>query len=256
VPRSKLARIGLLIALLGFAILGASLYTWTQDSPPNRLFYKEDEHQWVRADSSSAPAVESDETWQVSAACQRPYFVEATEQARAKLKAYGDTAPDEIRAWRDRPGSADVDDDLKLHTKYQDWFLPEFRLAEQLKQWERRLSAVADRSMSLGEAHRRVMDVRTYISNDPELASAGRDFDHFVFFLLGLGGFPDEQMKTIQAACISITSMKKIVTKTTWRTDIWRWPLDQPAGFWPGLALVLIGLVLSATVCLRRHHRA
>jgi len=256
VPRRKLSRIGPLIALLGFAILGASLYTWTQTSPPNRLFYKEDEHQWVRADSSNAPAVESDETWQVSAACQRPYFVAATEQARAKLKAYGDTAPDEIRAWRDRPGGADADDDLKLHSRYQDWFLPEFRLAEQLKQWERRLGAVADRSMSLGEAHRRVMDVRTYISNDPELASAGRDFDHFVFFLLGLGGFPDEQMQAIQAACIGVTPMKKIVTRTTWHTDIRRWPVDQPAVFWPAFALVFFGLVLSAIVCLRRHRRA
>jgi hypothetical protein len=134
VLRGKLSRIGLLIALAGVAVLGASLYTWTQTSPDRRLFYIEDEHQWVRADSSSAPAVETDETWRVSAACQKPYFVEATAQARAKLKAYGDTAPDEIRAWRDRSRVADTDDDLKLHTKYQDWFLPEFRLEQQLKQ--------------------------------------------------------------------------------------------------------------------------
>lgn len=242
--RGKLSRIGLLIALAGVAVLGASLYTWTQTSPDRRLFYIEDEHQWVRADSSSAPAVETDETWQVSAACQKPYFVEATAQARAKLKAYGDTAPDEIRAWRDRSRVADTDDDLKLHTKYQDWFLPEFRLDEQLRQWERRLGTVADRSMSFSEARRRIMDVRTYLSNDPELASAGRDFEHFVFFLLGLGGFPDEQMKAIQTACIGVVAMKKVVTTTTWHTDIGRWPRDQALAFWPGLALAVIGLAL------------
>jgi len=244
VPRSKLSRIGLLIALAGFAVLGASFYNWTHASPLNRPFYTEEEHQWVRADSSSAPAVETDETWQVSAACQKPYFVEATAQARAKLKAYGDTAPDEIRAWRDRSRVADTDDDLKLHTKYQDWFLPEFRLDEQLRQWERRLGTVADRSMSLSEARRRIMDVRTYLSNDPELASAGRDFEHFVFFLLGLGGFPDEQMKAIQTACIGVVAMKKVVTTTTWHTDIGRWPRDQALAFWPGLALAVIGLAL------------
>ena len=89
------SRIGLAATLAGFATLGASLYIWSQAG--YRLAYTERDEQWVRADSSSAPALGRDETWQVSAACQRPYFVEAAAQAKAKLKAYSDTAPDEVR---------------------------------------------------------------------------------------------------------------------------------------------------------------
>src|SRR5580693_6179837 len=114
---------------------------WTQAG--HRLAYTERDEQWVRADSSSAPALERDETWQVSAACQRPYFVEAAAQAKAKLKAYSDTAPDEVRTWRNRAQetqegwieSAASDKDVKLHVKYQDWFVAEFSLDKQLKQW-------------------------------------------------------------------------------------------------------------------------
>jgi hypothetical protein len=252
---SRLSPIGLAVAAAGFSILGASLYAWTHTGAGNRLFYTEQEYQWVRADSSSAPAIDIDESWQVSATCLKRYFVEATEQARAKLKAYSATGPDEVRAWRNRSGVADADDDLKLHTKYQDWFLPEFRLEEQLKQWERRLGAVTDRSTTIGEAHRRIMDVRTYLSNDVELASAGRDFQHFVFFLLGLGGFSDDQLSAIKAACIEIVPLKRIVTATTWHTDIGRWPGDAPFAFWPGSALACFGLALSAAISLHRRRR-
>lgn len=248
--RSRLSGVALPIALAGFAVLGVSLYMWTQAG--HRLSYTQDEQHWVRADSSSVPAIERDETWRVSAACQRPYFVEAAAQARAKLKAYDATTPDEIRAWRNRPqepkeGQKELptsDEDFKLHTKYEDWFLAEFRLEKQLKQWERRLGAVADRSTSLREARGRITDVRLYISEDTELVSAGRDFEHFVYFLLGLGGFPDEQMTAIKAACIEVVPIKLVVTATTWHTDIRQWPRDQPFAFWPGIALVAFGLVL------------
>jgi hypothetical protein len=253
VLRGKLSRVGLSITLVGFAVLGASLYDWIQTSPLHRPVYTEDEYQWIRADSSNAPAVESDEIWQLSATCQRPYFVEAAEQARTKLKAYNDTSPDEIRAWRNRPreqretekGFADSDDGLKLHAKYQDWFLAELRLERQLEQWERRLGTVADKSITLREARRRITDIRLYIGDDMELASAGRDFTHFVLFLLGLGGFSDDQVNAIKAACIDVVPVKRIVTKTIYRTDIRRWPVDDAAAFCSGFALAFFGLVLS-----------
>jgi NADPH-dependent ferric siderophore reductase len=187
--RPWLSRIGLAATLAGFAALGASLYMWTQAG--HRLAYTERDEQWVRADSSSAPALERDETWQVSAACQRPYFVEAAAQAKAKLKAYSDTAPDEVRTWRNRAQetqegwieSAASDKDVKLHAKYQDWFVAEFSLDKQLKQWERRLGALTDRSTSLREARERITDVRLYISEESGLAGAGRDFEHsFIFY--------------------------------------------------------------------------
>ena len=150
--RPWLSRTGLTATLAGFATLGASLYMWLQAGP--RLAYTERDEQWVRADSSSAPALERDETWQVSGACQRPYFVEAAAQAKAKLKAYSETAPDEVRTWRNRAEetqegrieSAASDEDVKLHVKYQDWFVAKFSLDKQLKQWERRLGALTDRA--------------------------------------------------------------------------------------------------------------
>jgi hypothetical protein len=229
VLRSWLSRVGLVIALAGLAALGASLYIWTRAD--HRIIYAERDEQWVRADSSTAPALERDEIWQISAACQRPYFVEAAAQARAKLNDYDDKAPDEIRAWRNRAQqqqdreteTAATGEDSRLRSKYQDWLLAEFRLEKLLKQWERRLGAVTDRSTSLREARGRITDVRLYISEDSELASAGRDFEHFVYFLLGLGGFADEQITAIKAACIEIVPMKLVVTATTWHSDIWRW---------------------------------
>jgi hypothetical protein len=265
VLRDRLSRVGLLLAAAGFAVLGMSFYNWTQADTLNRLFYIDAERQWVRAAASSAPALESDETWQVTAACVRPYFVAAAEETRAKLAGYDDTVPDEVRAWRNRPqrqqqddsrqdgerresqaarAEADADADFKLHEKYQDWFLIEFRLENLLKQWERRLSTLVDRSTTLGEARRRIMDPRLYLSNDPELASAGRDLDHFVYFLLGFGGFADEQVNAIRATCVEIIPMKLVVTASSYRTDVWRWPLERAAAFGAGLALVLIGLVL------------
>jgi hypothetical protein len=263
VLRDRLSRVGLLLAAAGFAVLGMSFYNWTQAHALNRLFYIDTERQWVRAAASNAPALESDETWQVSAACVRPYFVAAAEETRAKLAGYDDTAPDEVRAWRNRPrrqqqddspqdgqrrenqaAGAETDADFKLHEKYQDWFLVEFRLENLLKQWQRRLSTLDDRSTTLSEARRRIRDPRLYLSNDPELASAGRDFDHFVYFLLGFGGFADEQVNAIRATCVKIVPMTLVVTASTYRTAVWRWPLERAAAFGAGLALALIGLVL------------
>ena len=75
----------------------ASFYSWTQADALNRLVYIDAERQWVRVAASSAPALESDETWQVTTACVRPYFVAAAEETRTKLAAYADTAPDDAR---------------------------------------------------------------------------------------------------------------------------------------------------------------
>lgn len=270
--QNKLSRIGLLIALVGLAILGASLYTWVQSSAFNRLFYSEDKYEWVRADSSASSAIDTDEIWQVSATCQKPFFEEATAQARSKLKSYNDTAPDEIRAWRNRPAhqrtlvpptdttdfsersmrelkesqraSAETKYWLDLQLKYSDWFHTQSKLEEQVKRWERRLSNVEDRRMTLSEARRRNKEP-LFISDEIEAADAGRDFKHFALFLLGLGGFSDEQVKAIETACIDVIPMKKIVSETTYHTELSRWPVDHVVPFWLGLGLVFIGLVLS-----------
>lgn len=169
----------------------------------------------VRLDADSpaapaAPAIDNDERWQVGAACLRPYFAAAAAQARAALRAYDDAGPEEIRAWRNRP---QPDDARALHAKFPDWFEAESRLGRQAAQWQRRLDELAGRTVTLSEARMRVRDVRLYVSEDPELAGAGRDFQHFMYFLLGLGGFPDEQMDAIRAACIDVVAIGPIAGK-------------------------------------------
>ena len=264
---SKLSRIGLLTTLLGFAVLGASLYAWAQTSPRHRLYYTEDEYKWVRANFSSAPAVETDEIWQAPATCQLPYFAKATMQAKAKVKAYNDAAPEEILAWRDRPARqsprllpdnlmkrkqeererdiATKDYDAELHAKYAEWYVTVSKLQEQVRQWERRLSNVVDQKITFSEARRRSADIGIYSGNDIEQVSAKRLFEQYGLSLLGLGGFSDDQQQAIKAACVNVIPLKKIVTRTKYYTQIWRWPVDHVAAFWSGLELVLVGVFFS-----------
>jgi len=265
--RSKLSRIGLLITLLGFAVLGASLYAWAQTSPFHRLYYTEDEYKWARADSSSAPAVETDEIWQAPATCQLPYFVKATMQVKAKLKAYNEAAPEEILAWRNRPARqtlqllpdnflkreheererdvTEKDYDAELHAKYAEWYATVSKLEEQVRQWERRLSNVVDQSITFSEARRRSADSGVYSADDIERVSARRLFEHYGLSQLGLGGFSADQQQVIKAACVNVIPLKKIVTRTKYYTQIWRWPVDHVAAFWFGLELVFVGVLFS-----------
>jgi hypothetical protein len=262
--RSKRVRVGVLIGLLGLAVLGASFYAWARTSPHHRLYYTEDEYKWVRADTPNAPALETDEIWQAAANCQRPYFVKAAMQAKAKLKVYDDAVPDEIRALRDRlrlrpqPAAdktpfyyflkreqqegerriAGTDYDAQLHAKYTEWYVTVSKLEEQAKQWEERLSGLADRSAAFSETRRRNTDVRAPPRTD-------RDLEHSALSLLGLGGFPDEQQQAIKAACVNVIPVKKIVAATRYHTEIWRWPIDRVASFWFGLELVLVGALFG-----------
>jgi hypothetical protein len=255
-------RVGVIINLLGFAVLGASLYAWGRTNPHHRLYYTEDEYQWVPVDSSSAPAVETAELWRAPASCQLPYFVKAAVQAKAKLKTYSDAAPEEIRALRDRadrrlvlqPAAdktpfyyflkreqqerarsiAGTDYDAQLHAKYTEWYVTVSKLEELAKQWEERLSNLADRRDAFTETRLRSADV-------PASSRTDRDLDRYGLSLLGLSGFPDDQQRAIKAACVKIIPVKKIVAKIHYYTEIWRWPIDHVAAFWFGLELVLVG---------------
>ena len=90
--QNKLSRIGIVVSLLGVAVLGASLYSWTHGAF-NRLYYTEEKYEWVRADWSSEPAVKSDEIWLMDAVCKRPYFEKALDTAKKELEAYLRTRP-------------------------------------------------------------------------------------------------------------------------------------------------------------------
>jgi hypothetical protein len=234
------SRLRLFITLLGFAVLGASFYFW--------VHYIEDEYEWIRSDSSRAPAAETDEIWQVSATCQLPYLVGAVLRAKAKLKFYTDAAPAEIREWRNSlayrsiPPGADktdlrdlskrdrekiitaMDYDAKLHARYTEWYVLVSKLEEEIKQWEWRLSNVTDKKITYSDAHR---------------------LSFRALQLLGLGGFPDVQEQRIKEACVKIIPVKKIVANTNHFTEIWRWPVDNVAAFWFGLELVFVGIFFS-----------
>jgi len=256
VVRSKRSRVGVLIGLLGVAVLGVSLYAWSRAGSHHRLYYTEDDYEWVRADASRAKAVDTDEIWQATATCQLPYFLKATLQAKAKLQAFNDAVPDEIRALRERPGRrlpadtpfyyflkreqeerarniAGTDYDAQLHAKYTEWYVTVSKLEDEVKQWEERLRGVADRSTAFSAAGGGNAGDR---AREPERAALTR---------LGLGGFPEDQQQAIRAACVTVIPMKKIVAKTHYRTEIWRWPVDHAATFWFGVELVLLGVLFS-----------
>ena len=255
--RSKRSRVGVLIGLLGVAVLSVSLYAWSRGGPHHRLYYTQDDHEWVRADASRARPVDTDEIWQATATCQLPYFVKATLQAKAKLQAFNDAVPDEIRALRERPGRrlpadtpfyyflkreqeerarniAGSDYDAQLHAKYTEWYVTVSKLEDEVKQWEERLRGVVDRSTAFNDA-----------AGGGNAGDRAREPEHAALTRLGLGSFPEDQQQAIKAACVNVIPMKKIVAKTHYRTEIWRWPVDHAATFWFGVELVLLGVLFS-----------
>jgi len=257
VVRSKRSRVGVLIGLLGVAVLSVSLYAWSRGGPHHRLYYTQDDYEWVRADASRARPVDTDEIWQATATCQLPYFVKATLQAKAKLQAFNDAVPDEIRALRERPGRrlpadtpfyyflkreqeerarniAGSDYDAQLHAKYTEWYVTVSKLEDEVKQWEERLRGVVDRSTAFSDA-----------AGGGNAGDRAREPEHAALTRLGLGSFPEDQQQAIKAACVNVIPMKKIVAKTHYRTEIWRWPVDHAATFWFGVELVLLGVLFS-----------
>jgi hypothetical protein len=243
-------------------VLGASLVSWahTQSTATNALA-------WVGRESSNAPAVETAEIWQTSADCVRPFFVKAVLRSKARLKAYYDVAPDELRAWRNRQErreslhpspdqkgpyryvSAEPDAGLEvaqseydatLHAQYAEWFATVSKLTIQESQWEQRLTTVADQKVIIGDATRR--GFAAYSGQELELANAKGGFEHYILFLLGLGGFAADEEAAIEHTCVVVTPIKKIVQSVSYWREVWRWPIDRAVAFSLGLELILGGL--------------
>jgi hypothetical protein len=254
-------RKSLLVTLLGFVVLSASYYPWSKS---HSLYDTHDGYQWVRADSSSDPAIESDEIWQAAATCQRPYFVGATLRAKAELKAFYNAAPEEISEWRNRPARlqiplipsdfrnlvkreqaeleraiAEAEYDSRLHAKYMEWYTIASVLEERAEQWQQRLVKVADQRTTLSEAHNQNLGMPS--ANGIKKVGANESLEQRILLLLGLSGFSKDQLQVLKARCVEVIPVKKILTQA----KLWRWPVECPVSFWLGLELVFIGLFFS-----------
>ena len=265
--RITVSHIRLCITVLGCAVLAGSLFDWAQ-----ALRASERGYAWVAINYSNAPALETAEIWQASANCERPYFVRAALQSKARLKSYYDLAPDEVRAWRNRSTrseksaaeqrgvyrvastaeqdgrrrNAEMEYEARLHAQHAEWYATVYKLEIQASQWEQRLNNVSDQKVIIGEATRKSFEA----SSTPAAGSASTNgnFDGHVLSLLGLGGFASDDEKAIEADCVQITPVKKILQNPNYLTEVWRWPVDQAAAFAIGLELVLIGLLLAPII--------
>ena len=261
--RITVLRIRLFFAVLGCAILGASLFDWAQT-----LRATESGYAWVKLDSPIAPAVETEEIWQASARCMRPFFVDAVLRSKATLKGYYDLVPAEVRAWRTRSARADnlqlsadqkdsyrlvndeqdargrsaaqLDRGAMLHARYAEWYANVFKLEVDENQWEQRLNRVADQSVTVSETTRR--NFGAYSGRDAVRVNAQNDFDHYLLVLLGLGGFPSDQEQALIAHCVNVVPVKKVFKSANYFGGLWRWPVDHAAAFSFGLELVLIAI--------------
>jgi hypothetical protein len=267
--RPVISRLPLLIAVLGCAVLALSVLDWAQTQRAK------DGAAWVDARSSNAPAIENAEIWQASAGCERPFFIKAALRSKAFLRNHYSSAPDEVRAWHDVPSggdkpryaaaqidlpvlvsdqrraqlwnaTADREYGAKLHAQYAEWYATASRLEKLANHWEKRLIDISDQKVTIAEATRR--SFRAYSDVDAGTPAAKGSFDHYVLFLLGLGGFSSEEEQAIKANCVSIVPVKKVARSAHYLRDLWRWPIDHIAAFSLGLELVLIGILFAPIV--------
>jgi hypothetical protein len=261
--RITVSRIRIFIAVLGCAILSASLFDWAQS-----LRAAESGYSWVKAAAPIASAAETAEIWQISASCVRPFFVNAVLQSKLRLASHYALAPDAVRAWGTRPlgegprpatdqsgglyrlvngerdgrgqDSAQSERGAMLHVRYAEWYANLFKLKVAEHEWERRLASVADQSVTVSEATRR--NFGAYGDRGIERVSGQGDFDHYLLVLLGLGGFSDDQEQALRVDCMQFIPVKRIFRNANYLDEIWRWPVDHAAAFSFGLELVLIGI--------------
>lgn len=256
------SRIRFAIGALGCVVLGASLFNWA-----HALHAAGPQYTWVDADASTAPPIESEEIWQVSARCVRPYFARALLRSEATLRAYYNLAPSQVRAGLDRSSALPQSNDptgwyrlvkgepkerprdnpdqeyvAELHVQYAEWYANVFKLEVQEGQWQQRLNDVADQRMVFTESARK--SFRAYSGHDSEPAKAASSFDDHVMATLGLGGFPGDEQLALRSSCVKVDLIKKISTMPTYLAELWRWPLEQTAAFALGVELIFIGIFL------------
>ncbi len=264
--RITVSRIRVFFAVLGCAILSASLFDWAQS-----LRAAESGYAWVKAAAPIASAAETAEIWQISASCVRPFFVNAVLQSKLRLASHYALAPDAVRAWGTRPlgegpqpatdqsgglyrlasaeranraqHSAQSERGAMLHVRYAEWYANLFKLKVAEHAWERRLASVADQSVTVSAATRR--NFGAYGDRGIERVGGQGDFDHYLLVLLGLGGFSDDQEQALRVDCMQFMPVKRIFRNANYLGEFWRWPVDHAAAFSFGLELMLIGIFFA-----------
>jgi hypothetical protein len=89
----RVTRIGMLLALVGLAILGASLFHWVHTTSSRGLLYSTDEYDWVLSSASSKTAISSDEVWDLPGACVKQFYQQQINNLNAQLAAHKATKP-------------------------------------------------------------------------------------------------------------------------------------------------------------------
>lgn len=262
--QSTVARIRFALSVLGFVVLGASLFNWAQ-----ALHTARHQFTWLGAEASNAPALDTAEIWQVSARCVRPYFIRAALRSKAKLKAYYELAPEAVRArlnrsagiprssgpksWyrlvKNQPDNRSADDngaDMEyaalLHVQYAEWYANVFKLEIEANRWQQRLIGVTDQRLMLSESARKSFDA--YSGRDTTALGGANGFDGQVLATLGLGGFAREEEQALKSDCVKISLVNKVPASPSYLGELWRWPVEQTAAFALGLELILTGIFL------------
>jgi hypothetical protein len=90
---TQVTRLGVVISVVGLAVLGASLFHWIQTTRSKGLLYSTNDYEWVVSSQSTKPAISRDEIWDLPAACVKQFYTREINNLKATLAAHSATKP-------------------------------------------------------------------------------------------------------------------------------------------------------------------
>jgi len=90
---TRFTRIGIVIAVAGLAVLGASLFHWVQTTRSKGPLFSTNDYEWVVSQASSKPALSRDEIWDLPASCTKQFYTTEINNLKATLAAHNATKP-------------------------------------------------------------------------------------------------------------------------------------------------------------------
>jgi hypothetical protein len=161
-------------------------------------------------------------------------------------KIYGPFKPDEHEAVK----KALEENNLAIDPV---WVATRVHLNSLIDRWASDADGVEDKGIARSD----VLNIAQQAANIPNLSlslaitaakTSDEKLDLAAKYLLGLTVFSDGVAKTIRLKCLEITPVKRVLTNTTYGTDIERWPIETPISFWTGIALAILGVLLGPIV--------